>query len=103
MALSAPGANAQLVELAGVYQEHKPDAISDMAHRRFLSNHVHKHNYVDTQQYVITGRTINASNKYEYDLDQFDHLSAALVVCIRATGAGNTLGTSQDYATLIDG
>ena len=72
-----------LLEVAGLYEVEMTDEINQRAHKSFLNSHVPIHYYLDTQQYVETGVTMNASTKYEFDLDQFNHLSAALLVVIR--------------------
>lgn len=102
-ALSAAGSVPKLLEVAGVYGEELPDAISDNASRSFLARHVNAHNYVDFQQYSIPSRTINASTKYEFDLDQFDHDSAGLILCILPVGASNATGDAQAYQSLGSG
>ncbi len=101
--LVSVGANPQLVELAGVFTEEKPDSVSDNAHRMFLNKHVPVHHYLDSQLYTIIGQTMNPNNNYEFDLDQFDHHSACLVLAIRPTGYSNNDNTSQAFQSLGDG
>jgi hypothetical protein len=101
-ALSA-GADPQLTELAGIFGEHAPDVISQNATNRFMAKHVKVHNYLDTQQYVIPSRQMVASTTYEFDLDQFDHCSAALVLHVSADNVSNTLGTSGNFHNLSGG
>jgi hypothetical protein len=76
-----------LDELAAIIEESHPDDASDRAHRDFLSKHVLQHTFVDSQQYVDAAQVINASTQYEYDLDQFDKPSSALLMCIRSANS----------------
>jgi hypothetical protein len=102
---NSPGADPQLLEVAGIFSEHAPDVVSRNATRQFMSNHVRSHNYLDTQQYIIPSRAMSPSTKYEFDLDQFDHCSAALVLHImgNAPPTNNLNGTAGNFARLNDG
>jgi hypothetical protein len=102
---SAPGATPLLTELAGVYDEERPDAVSHRAHVQFRQKHLRVHNFLDSQQYVVTGRTLNPSTNYEFDLDQFMHSSACLVLCITPQVDPITLTTPLpgEFASLGDG
>jgi hypothetical protein len=99
------GADPQLTELAGIFGEHAPDVISQNANNRFMAKHVKVHNYLDTQQYVIPSRQMEPSTTYEFDLDQFDHCSAALVLHIAGTAPAvtNANGISGNYDNLRGG
>ena len=92
-----------LIEVAGVYEVDNVDDASHHAHKDFLSKHVPIHYYLDVQQYVETGRIMNAGTQYEFDLDQFNHVSAAIVAVIRRTGETNSNNGLQDYIDLYDG
>jgi hypothetical protein len=100
---SVAGASPQLLEVAGIYQEEKPDVISDNAHRAFLANNAMSHIYLSSQQYLQPARTLNANTAYEFDLDQFDHLSAGLVVIFRRSNRANATNDFQVFGTLGDG
>ena len=89
--------------MAGLYEVEMTDEVNQRAHKSFLNSHVPIHYYLDTQQYVETGVTMNASTKYEFDLDQFNHLSAALLVVIRRSGASNLENKNNSYTDLYDG
>lgn len=70
-----------------------------------MATHVKAHNYLDTQQYIIPSRQMDPSTTYEFDLDQFDHNSAALVlqICGNAPPTNNLNGSSGNFTTLRDG
>lgn len=93
----------KLLEVAGVYEIDHEDDSSQHAHASFLKGHVPIHYYLDIQQYVEVGRIMNNSTRYEFDLDQFNHLSAGLVAVIRRTGAANVDNGNQKYIDLYDG
>lgn len=94
----------KLLEVACLLEEDKPTHVSSKAHRQFLTRHVTSHQYLDTQQYIETGRVMVPSTRYEFDLDQFDHVSAAIVVLIRPTNPTNQFNRFQEgIVDLYDG
>ena len=84
--MGAYAGNLQLDELSGILEIEHPDELSKRAHDSLLSRHVVSHSYCDIQQFVEPSQVMNASVRYEFDLDQFDERSAALLVCIKPTG-----------------
>lgn len=84
-----------LLEVAGIYDESYPDNISHNANIDFLARHVHSHTYLDFQQYQLPGQTLNAGTQYEFDLDQFKHLSSMLLLKITAGGSGESNANDQ--------
>jgi hypothetical protein len=68
-----------------------------------MQRHVKSHNYLDTQKHYVPSEALAANSKYEYDLDQFKHASAALVLHIQDVANGNSTGTSGLFTSLGNG
>jgi hypothetical protein len=97
------GAVPILKGVAGILLDHEPDIISTNASTMFLHKNVKVHNYLDTQIHTVPSEILAPSSSYEYTLDQFNHLSAALVLHIQPVANGNSTGTSGVYTSLEDG
>lgn len=93
----------ELLEVAGLYETDMTDSQSDHAYRQFLKAHVPVHQYLDSQQYIETGIVMNASTKYEFNLDQFNHASACLLAVIRPANVSNINNNYQNYVDLYNG
>jgi hypothetical protein len=91
------------LEVAGVFEVEQHDRQSKASKVKFHRTAVSSHNYLDSQEYVRTAVTMNASTRYEFDLDQFNHTSAALLVCIRPTGYSNVGNGQQACRSLANG
>lgn len=89
-------------EVAGLIFENHPDVENDIAYKDFINRHVTQHSFTDSQQYIESSNTLNASTRYEFDLDQFDKPSSALLVCIRSTTNTNDYQCMDLYNGTFD-
>ena len=93
-----------LNEVAGIYEEDRSESsMNALAERRYMLQHVQSHNFLDTQQYIITGQTLNSGTAYQFFLDQFNTLSAGIVLLIKPTGMTNLNNGTQKYMNLYSG
>jgi hypothetical protein len=97
------GSSSKLYEVAGLFDVECADKEGMKAHHKLVSTHFVHHHYLDVQQYIVPGEVLNASTQYEFDLDQFNHKSAALLCVIKPTGATNADNGRQQYMDLVDG
>lgn len=63
---------------------------------------VFQHNFLDWQRYVDYGRVMTNSTEYKFDLDQFHHDSAFLIIAFRKSSAA-TVGPTDAKATDLGG
>lgn len=91
-----------LTEVASVITVENEDVTSRRSRLSFHNSFVSSHQFINSQQYTLVSQTLNAGNKYSWDLDQFDHVSAGLFVAIRPTGATNAGNGRQNYQDVYD-
>ena len=93
-----------LNEVAGIFEEEKSEhQVNTNASRKYMLQHVQSHNFIDTQQYMVTGVVMNSSTAYQFFLDQFNTVSGALALVIRPSGVTNVSNGNQKYMNLYNG